>query len=397
MRALKYLIIFLAGFIVLNAKVKFEFDGYVFDMPSYQKFPPAFKNDFFKELIAPDLVQDDFYMNLTRIRARPSVEFGKNSRITMQYEFDALISKVYLPYLGSTDKTNRQLFDLNWNISDDKVYQDVKLIANHYIDMLYYKHFFDFGEFVLGRQVISWGVGRVWQPTDMFNPINPANFAKLERDGADALSSKIYLGAFTDLELVVNFRDKFGDYNYGGRFRTNYGEYDLALTAGYFDKNAVVGGSFQGNLFEAGLRGEGIFSYNDRAPGSNYARIILGMDYQFNPELYALAEYQYNGRGTTDKDEYIYYFEKLSRGEIQNIGKNYLALMSNYQFHPLVTGTLTSISNLNDESGLVGFEGSYNVLQNLNAGLGAMFFYGDKGSEYSYYSTALYLTGQYYF
>ena len=51
--------------------------------------------------------------------------------------------------------------------------------------------------------------------------------------------------------------EKLNNSNGGFRFRTNYSEYDLSLIGGYFDKRIVIGGDFAGNLFEAGVRGEG--------------------------------------------------------------------------------------------------------------------------------------------
>ncbi|MFH1052456.1 MAG: hypothetical protein V1779_16175 [bacterium] len=389
----KYIIIILL-FVNSNlfAEIEFDFNGYIYDLPSYQKVP-----DTFKSMDTSLSGFDNFVMNITRLRFRPNVKFGETGRLTLHYEMDALITKFNLPYFGSYKQTNRQVVDLNWKIANEEISSGVNIIANHFIDMLYYKHFFDWGEVVLGRQVIAWGVGRVWQPTDLFNPLNPANFSKTERDGADALSSKIFIGDFTDLELVANFSEKIKNYNYGARFRTNYEEYDLSATAGYFDHRAVIGGYFAGNLFDAGFRGEAIYSMNEQDADSNYIRGIIGLDYQFPHNIYAMIEYQYNGEGTLNKNEYLNYFARLMNGEIQNVSRNYLAIMSSYQIHPLVSSSLMSITNLNDGSGMLGLSVGYNALQDLNLGLGTMFFYGGTGTEYSFYAPAFYLSAEYFF
>jgi hypothetical protein len=297
---------------------------------------------------------------------------------------------IFLPYLNTSGMTNRQALDLNWSLIKENKFQ-----ANHYIDMLYFKQMFDFGEVTLGRQVISWGVGRIWQPLDLFNPINPANFSKFEKDGADAISAIIYLGMFSDLELVYNFRENWEDANFGGRFRTNYEMFDLSLMLGYFDDQSVVGSSFSGDLYGAGVRGEGIFSYNSDHPDSSFFRVILGADYQFTPEFYALIEYLYNGEGTDCR--YCYEIERLFKGEILNVARHYLAAQSTYKIHPLVNVNLGGSMNLNDQSAYINLSVAYDFLEDFKLTAAGIFFHGDDLSEYSYYSTAFYLLGQFYF
>ena len=367
---------------------EYIFDGYIYDMVSYQKMPDAISAFGLTEFAG----EDDFWMNLTRARFTPELKFSTDSRITMHYEIDALWTKFALPFFTGTDKTNRQAIDLSWTpVNEDKV------MVRHYIDMLYYKHMFDFGEIKFGRQVISWGQGRIWQPTDLFNPINPANFSKIERDGADAVSFKYYLGLFSDIEFVFNFRERWDRANFGARYRTNTGEYDISAMGGYFDDKIIIGCDFAGNLWDAGVRGEAIFAMHKDDIDSNYVRAILGIDHQITEDLYGMLEYQYNGEGTSDKTQYLQYFQRVLNGEMQNVGKNYIAASANYKFHPLISGTLTSITNINDGSGFAGIDLAYNILQNLNLGVGAYYFFGDKLDEYWYYSSAAFITGQFYF
>ncbi|OGU12482.1 MAG: hypothetical protein A2X61_02620 [Ignavibacteria bacterium GWB2_35_12] len=379
-----YLVIFFIVSTSLTAQVTLDFSGYLYDVPTFY-FKPA-SADFFgledNENIYP--------MNLTRLRLRPTLNFSENSRITMQYEANLLFSKMPIPLVEGTGMTNRQALDLHW-----RFYNKNNFTAQHFIDILYYKHIFDFAEVVFGRQVISWGVGRIWQPTDLFNPINPANFSKLEKDGADAFSAKFFISDFTDFELVCNFRENQKDYNYGARFRTNFSEYDVSAMAGYFDRKVIVGGDFTGNFFNAGLRGEGIFSYDPDSPDSNYVRAILGLDYQFTSELYGLIEYQFNGRGTACKD--CYDFDRLKRGEIQNVGLNYVTVQSNYQIHPLVTINAGAMLNINDLSGYFNAGVTYSIFESLNLSLGGMYFIGSEKDEFWYYPSAVYLSGQWFY
>lgn len=380
------LILALLIVIIQSGYSQVDYTGYIYFLPTYQKIPET-------SVMNMNTNEDDFLTFLTRARLMPSYDFNQNSRITMQYEMNFMYSKAPLLLYSGTSKTNRQAVDLNWIISDD---EDFK--AQHFIDMLYYKHLFTNFEFTIGRQVISWGSGRIWQPTDLFNPINPANFSKFERDGADAISAKYYLGSFSDIELVWNFRERLDMSNYGGRLRTNFETYDISVISGYFDKRFAIGGAFEGNLFDAGIRGEVLHSSyksNDSIP--DHLKIIFGIDYQFTSEFYLLAEYHFNGSGTIVESDYSNYLDKLIKGEIQNIGKNYIAIQGSYLITPIITSSLLNINNLNDGSGFINLSGTYSIDENINLNLGSMIYYGKTGSEYSFYPPAVYLVLEWFF
>jgi hypothetical protein len=367
----------------LSAQLKFSFSGYAVELPVFQSYDSRIAEDFG--------TQRNQFLNLTRVRIRTSADLWENSRLEAEYEIDAL-------YFGSSgnlelntaEKTNRQLFDLRWNPVNKKHFSLV-----HFIDRLYFRQEFKSLSVVLGRQRISWGTGRIWNPTDLFNPINPASYYKIEKDGADAVSAKYSFGSFTDLNVVFNPQEKIKNSNYGFRFRTNYAEYDMSVMGGYFDNRIVGGLDFAGNLFTAGVRGEGIISVKKDSTKDRFVKFILGIDNQFTPELYALAEYHFNGEGKSDRSEYN--LQRLFRGEIQNLSKNYFCISVFYLFNPLLNLTLTGITNLNDGSGFVNAVGSFSVTENIYINLGAQAAYGSYKSEYKYYPFSLYLQGEYYF
>lgn len=378
----KYIISIFLFVTILQAEPDISLGGYIYELPILN-IPSSF---------SPNTSAQSSFFNLTRFRFRPEAFLGENTRITFNYELDLAYSSIAFPAPPNADKTNRQAIDLKWNLFEEK-----NFVASHFIDMLYFKHIMEFGEITFGRQVISWGTGRIWQPTDMFNPINPANFSKIEKNGADALSAKLYLANFTDLELVYNFLDKISKGNYAARFRTNFAEYDVSIVTGYFDEKIILGGDFAGNFFNAGIRGEGLWSIDKTNPENNYLRVLAGLDYQFSKEIYCLIEYQHNGAGTRDVNRYNEYLFKLIKGEIQNIGINYLALMCNYQPAALLNISLSTLNNLDDGSGFIGLTALFNALENLNVGLGGMILYGSRNSEYSLYSNSVYLTCQYFY
>jgi hypothetical protein len=368
----------------LSAEVDFIFGGYLFNLSSYSK---TYDNKLFGLIDIPGVESST---DLLRARFRPKLLLGDNSRFEAQYEINGLISNRNLFVLTEISENKRQLVKLARNIHTDE-----HTILNHYIDRLYFKQNFDFAEITIGRQRISWGVGRVWQPTDLFNPLNPANFSKIEKDGADAISSKIYISNFTDLEIVYNPTMSQYSNNYGARFRTNLEQYDLSAIFGNFDNRNVLGAEFAGNLLDAGFRGEALYSFKGGNMQNEYLKFILGLDYQFSDRIYGLIEYQHNGEGNTEKEKYE--FLRLANGEILNVAQNYLALNCGYKFDDLTNFSITNNLNLDDLSGLVSFAGLYQYAQALQFNLALMLTYGNQGTEYRFYPVSLYLITEYYF
>jgi hypothetical protein len=365
----------------IYAQYDISFSGYFVDMTVYA----------YSLIKKPSVIpQEDQLLNLTRLRLRPQFFLWSGARINLEYELDALLADNVKNSDLNQFTSNRQLINMKWDIfSGNKYY------LNQYIDRLYFRQGFDWGNVIVGRQRISWGTGRVWNPTDLFNPINPADFSKIEKDGTDAVSATYSFGNFTDLNIVYNPQDKFKTNNAAFRFRTNYATYDLALIGGYFDRRYIAGFDFAGNLFVAGVRGEGIISMDKNDLSKEYAKLVFGVDNQFTTKFYAMIEYQYNGQGVTDK--FSYDLLGLAKGEIINLNRNYLFLSCNYLFTPLFTGTISNNLDINDGSGFVLVSGSYSLTENSTLTFGNLITYGSEYSEYWYYQNTVYLQAEAFF
>ncbi|MGD8779974.1 MAG: hypothetical protein PVH88_13550 [Ignavibacteria bacterium] len=373
----------LLTFTLSFGQIDYDFSGYVNNFSIYQKYNKTLSGQF--------KIDDSQFLNLSRARLRPVVYLTDNLRINIEYEILSLYNSSSGDLFQTVpQKSSRQLFDWTWTPVNEANFS-----ISHFIDRLYLKYAFKNGNVTIGRQRVSWGTGRIWNPTDLFNPINPATFFKIEKDGADIIAFKYFLGNFTDLHLVFNPDEKIGSSNFGGRFRSNIGEYDFSFMGGSFDERIVTGADFAGNLFGAGIRGEGIFSADDDNFDDNFIKYILGIDAQVSRKLYLMLEYQFNGEGKTNKVDYE--LNRLFSGEIINLSKSYLHFNSSYQYHPLLTITFSSNTNLNDGSGYLSLVGDYSAAENFYINLGSQFFYGSELSEYWYYSTSIYLQGEYYF
>jgi hypothetical protein len=365
-----------------HSQTEFQFSGYIVNLPIYQT----------QSTITSQSTSADqkSVIDLTRVRIRPTVYFGEGSSICLEHETTILYDNGTSSALEIAQVLRRQAVSLRWD-----VVKEPHFVLSHFVDRLYFRQNLASSNLVIGRQRISWGTGRIWNPTDLFNPINPASFEKIEKDGADAVSFKHYFGSFTDLEVVCNPEYRFRRWNSGARFRTNVMEYDLSMMGGYFDGGGVIGGDFAGNVFDAGFRGEGIYSGPSNFADGPFVKFILGLDYQFSATLYGLIEYQYNGQGQTNVNNYQ--VSRLFSGEILNLSRNYLFTNATYQIHPLVTVAGGINLGLNDGSGFATSNVSWSAASNIDLQVGGFVPFGRETSEFWYYPTSLYFKGTFFF
>lgn len=361
---------------------KLVFSGYTAHYPSYQYFSPSLAH-------AYDSNNHDAAM-LSRLRIKPEILFTNCGRVTLEHEISGLYHGSRPLFPVPVGATNRQLVDLTWNPIAEDHYTLV-----HSVDRLYYRYEPSFGEIVVGRQRIAWGTGRIWNPTDLFNPINPASYEKIEKDGADAVSVKIYLGQLSEISFVVQPQEKWKDLNGGVRLGTHAGEYDYSLVGGYFDRRVTIGGDFAGNLMQAGIRGEGIVSIDPEVQGSGFVKWILGIDNQFTPKLYALLEYHFNGEGENDAEGYR--LDRLGRGEIINLGRRFLFAEASYLLHPLWNLSVSLNESFTDGSGFAGLTLAYSMSGSTDLTAGVQRTFGDPLDEYWYYPTNAYFQAIYHF
>lgn len=364
------------------AQTGLDFSGYVMDIPLYEQFQPS---------LAQQLnYSNSEFADLARLRLRPTLHLGDNTKIGVEYEIDGLYYTQNATFGLSSTTPMRQVISLHWQpVSENH------LTLSHYIDRLYFDQDFSFGSLVIGRQRISWGTGRVWNPTDIFNPINPANFGKIGKDGSDAASMKFDLGQLTNLQIVYNAEYHFNYSDYAARFHTNILGYDFSLMSGFVDKRLVNGGDFAGDIGGAGIRGEMLLSSDVLNNTGCFVKWILGTDYQFTDKLYGMIEYYHNGQGSIDKMDYD--LTALYEGTILNLAKDYLDVTGTYQLHPLVSVALSANSNFDDGSGFLSGTITYSASDNTSLALGTLFTYGGTLSEYWYYPRAYYLKVDTYF
>jgi hypothetical protein len=256
----------------------------------------------------------------------------------------------------------------------------------------------------LGRQRIAWGTGKLWNPTDVLNPYQPAAVEREERGGVDALYLRQGLGELSQAELAYAPQDRWPQSALLARGRSNWKDFDFSAMGGKAAGSTsswIVGGDFAGNLWDGSLHGE--WSYTDPAVQRPYWRGVIGYEYSFGSEpkwrwlkdSSVLAEYYHNGRGTVDPARYDRSI--LLTGRDVALAKDYAGLTVSKDLHPLLKLDLVLLGNLDDGSSLFSPSLQYNPLSNLYLTAGWQRFGAARNTEFGFQANLAYLQLQYFF
>lgn len=204
---------------------------------------------------------------------------------------------------------------------------------------------------VLGRQRVPFGVGRIWNPIDVFNPINSLAIEPGERPGTEAVHYEYAINELSSMQATAS-REK-----YAVRLKGYLRFADFALV-GVSDNDQhrdILGWEFSGELLDTGieLRSEG-GSFYDRQTGQRHTEFIGGMEYGFTDSVTVLGEYYFNDQGGGDQ----------------------LGARLSWQPGPLWTWSLLPIINLADGSYVIAPAVEYSLSDEMTLSGGAFFYHG---------------------
>jgi hypothetical protein len=240
-------------------------------------------------------------------------------------------------------------------------------------------------DLAVGRQRIAWGSGRIWNPTDLFNPTSPLSLEPAEKNGADAVYLAVRPVGNLQLEAAWAIGSDSSDTRWATRARTSIGSYEIYLMGGRFRDSDVLGFDFSGYIGDAGFRGEFTHSWE---PDRQFTRGVLSYEYTFPGGTDLLVEYLFNG-GNIEQFDLNNIKSLAVYDSIVTLNRQFLAVSLSKQLHPLITGQMLSIFELEDGSIFLFPFITYSWAQNVDLTLGAQFFLGDKGDFSLYHPTAL--------
>jgi len=291
-----------------------------------------------------------------------------------------------------TSDANRWV-DLTWNIEDGRRHQSF-----HRLDRAAVQWRPGDWSVTLGRQAVSWGSGIVFQPMDLFSPFSPTVVDRDYKSGEDLLLVDRLLPNGHDLQLLhVVRRDNKGHVtgdasSTGFKWHGYAGDVEFEGMLGRHYDEDVVGLSLRLPVGQALLRTDVIATSFESATGDKQWRVsgIVNADMTFmlgERNGYAFAEYFYNDWGVSSLPQNILDLpqalqERLARGEIFNLMREYVALGASIEWHPLVRQTLTVISNLHDGSSLLQMLVGYDPDDHQSLQLGWIEPLGRAGDEF---------------
>lgn len=295
------------------------------------------------------------------------------------------------------DPDARRLFDFTRVVSDRAGH-----VLDHRLDRLSVAYRSSRGSLRLGRQALTWGNGMIFNPLDLFNPFAPTDVVRDYKTGADMAVAQAYLPGGGDLQLLyVPRRPAPGDAPHwdassvAAKLHRFAGDLEFDLVAARHYRDTVLGGGLLGDLGDAAWRLDAVWTI----PGGDldarsFLSFVVNLDYSWTwrgRNWYGLVEYHHNDLGSTDYGRAIYeprVRDRLLRGELFGLGRDYLALQLRWEVHPLVNLYLAPITNLAGPSGLVQPYLMWDVTGSLRATAGAVAHWGAAGTEYGGYRVA---------
>ncbi len=294
------------------------------------------------------------------------------------------------PGAGPVDD-DRRLFDLTHTLHEE----DDSLLY-HRLDRLSYTRFSDWGTLTLGRQALTWGNGMVFNPMDLFNPFAPTDFNRDYKMGDDMALVQFPTGDMAELQLLAvprrnpeNREIETDESSVAGKFHFAKGVSEFDLMAAHHYGETVIGAGARGYLKNAAWRMDGVWTFLDKeADEEGFFAFTANIDYSWNlldKNFYGLLEYCHNGLGEEeieDAYEQTALVERLARGEIHTLGRNYLSGQIQMEAHPLVNLYLLAISELQGPSAVLQPRMVWDAAQSLRCILGATLYAGETGTEY---------------
>lgn len=241
---------------------------------------------------------------------------------------------------------------------------------------------------VAGRQRVALGVGKIWSPEDIINPVNPLSVERDERTGADAVNLDFHISSFSGISFIYAARKSENDVV--TRAKANFKGYDCSVMGGKFGNDSVLGFDYSGNIKDSGFRGEAIYTFARER--EDYLRYVFSWDYTFSNSFMILLEYFYNG-GNTREDIPL---SPLANG-VATKNRKFLGVGTGYDITPLIRYEDLAIIDPEGRSLYWVPTIKYNFVQNIDWLVGAQLFWASPDSEFGGFSNVYYSQLQWFF
>lgn len=319
------------------------------------------------------------------------------------YENDAKLKQRFPFWSQETEglsegvRDDHRLFGLTGQLIEKDRYR-----IYHRLDRLNLSVPMDGGTLRLGRQVVTWGDGMIFNPMDLFNPFAPTAVERDYKPGEDMAYVQLQAGAADVQALCIPRRNvESGDVrddesSYAVKYHRPVGavEMDGMVARHYEDLVAGFGGI--GYLGGAAWRINATYTrISGEERQKDFYQVVANMDYAWmwaGRNVYGLVEFYVNGAGREDDYALAAHdaelTDRLERGELYTIGRYYLAAQLQLELHPLLQLHTTAIVNVKDPSGLLQPQLLWDATESFQVILGAQWHWGGDGSEFGGYDVS---------
>ena len=345
--------------------------------------------------ISETILKEDFRSDLNRLRLEFDVKLKDSIFIKTILDNEALLGSILGTewFLRTKEIEEDTFFDLNNNVIDN-----TDLFWSQSLYRMYLSYSTEKINLTAGRQRVTWGTGRIWNPIDLFNSVSPLKLESGERTGVDAVHVEYFVGSLSYVSFVYAPGKESFKTSVASRVKTNLKGYDLSLVLGEFRRDQVLGFDFAGSIGDSGFRGE--VTFTDPEDGKDFTRFLLSWDYTFTNSLFMLFEYLYNG-GNINSENFGRFIDTANltifTGEIVTRNKHFLGSVVGYDITHLLRGNILIIYDIDGGSVFAGPAINYNVMSNVDWTIGGQIFSGSKSSEFGELSDAVYTSIKWYF
>ncbi len=279
------------------------------------------------------------------------------------FEYNRLRGGIDLSHDNYPDISARLLVDNETlYVNEPGSLRNTSSIYRAYLEYSGAKHFW-----VLGKQRIPLGVGRFWNPIDVFNPIDIEAIEPGERPGTNSIRYEYALSNLSNLDGTV------AEGKAVIRMKGYLDFADVALV-GEWDEDEnqnIIGWEVEGELPTTGieLRSEG-GSFYDVSIHERHTELIAGAEYGFANSLILTGEYHF-ADGANSREE--------------------LGISAAFQPEILWNCSLTGVIDLDDGSGFLSPVVEYSLDDEMTLSGGAFIYYGNSDSIYGSGADRLYL------
>lgn len=203
------------------------------------------------------------------------------------------------PLFADAIGTDNGEVDMSWNLVETP-----SLLVNSTIDRANVE--FNKGKWNvrLGRQRINWGINLAWNPNDLFNAYNFADFDYQERPGSDAIRVQYYNKPMSHFEAAYKPGEDLDRSIIAGLYQFNKKGYDFQFIAGNYLTDLTLGTGWAGNIKNLGFKGEASY-FHPKENWEDTSRVVVSsvsFDYTFERGIYLNVAGFYNSAGASGGD-----------------------------------------------------------------------------------------------